>query len=133
MHQIVRRVKIIGTGSYVPETIYTNEYLESIVDTNTEWIYNTLGIKERRIADKDETTSDLACKAGKRAIDDADLNVDDIDLIIVATATPDRLIPSTACFVQDKLSAYNAVAFDLAAVCCGFLFSMSVAAQYISS
>ena len=133
MHQIVRRVKIIGTGSYVPETIYTNEYLESIIDTDANWIFNTLGIKERRIAGRDETTSDLACKAGKKAVNDAGLSVDDIDLIIIATATPDRLAPSTACFVQDKLKAYNSAAFDIAAVCSGFLFSMSVASQYIAS
>ena len=133
MDQIVRKVKIIGTGSYVPETIYTNEYLESIIDTNADWIFNTLGIKERRIADNNESTSDLAWKAGKEAIKDAKLTVGDIDLIIVATATPDRLAPSTACFVQDKLKAYNAVAFDLAAVCSGFLFSMSVASQYIAN
>jgi 3-oxoacyl-[acyl-carrier-protein] synthase III len=133
MHQIVRKVKIIGTGSYVPETIYTNKYLESIIDTNADWIYDTLGIKERRIAAENESTSDLAWQAGKEAIEDAKLTVDDIDLIIVATATPDRLAPSTACFVQDKLKAYNAVAFDLAAVCSGFLFSMSVASQYIAS
>ena len=133
MDQIVRKVKIIGTGSYVPETIYTNEYLESIIDTNADWIFNTLGIKERRIADNNESTSDLAWKAGKEAIKDAKLTVGDIDLIIVATATPDRLAPSTACFVQDKLKAYNAVAFDLAAVCSGFLFSMSVASRYIAN
>ena len=133
MHQIVKRAKIIGTGSYVPENIYTNEYLETIVDTNADWIYETLGIKERRITGKDEATSDLAWKAGQEAIEDARLNVKDIDLIIVATATPDRLAPSTACLVQDKLKAYNAVAFDLSAVCSGFLFSMSVAAQYIAS
>jgi 3-oxoacyl-[acyl-carrier-protein] synthase III len=133
MHQIVRKVKIIGTGSYVPEKIYTNKYLELIIDTNADWIYDTLGIKERRIAAENESTSDLAWQAGKEAIEDAKLTVDDIDLIIVATATPDRLAPSTACFVQDKLKAYNAVAFDLAAVCSGFLFSMSVASQYIAS
>ncbi len=133
MQQIVKRAKIIGTGSYVPDTIYTNEYLESFLDTNADWIFNTLGIKERRIADKDEATSDLAWKAGERAIDDAGLTKDDIDLIIVATATPDRLAPSTACIVQDKLKAYNAVAFDIAAVCSGFLFAMSIATQYIGS
>ena len=133
MHQVVRKAKIIGTGSYVPEIIYTNEYLESKIDTDSDWIYNTLGIKERRIADKEESTSDLASNAGKRAIDDAGLNVNDIDLIIVATATPDRIAPSTACFVQDKLKAYNAAAFDIAAVCSGFLFSMSIASQYIAS
>jgi len=133
MKQLVRNVKIIGTGSYVPEIIYTNEYLETILPTSSQWIYENLGIKERRIAAIDEATSDLAFKAGENAIENAGLTKDDIDLIIVATATPDRLAPSTACFVQDKLQAYNAVAFDIAAVCSGFLFGMSVASQYIAS
>ncbi len=133
MQQIVRRAKIIGTGSYVPDQVYTNEYLESTIDTNAKWIFNSLGIKERRIADKDQATSDLAWKAGLRAIENANLHIHDIDLIIVATSTPDRIAPSTACFVQDKLKAYNAVAFDIAAVCSGFLYAMSVASQYIAS
>jgi len=133
MKQLVRNVKIIGTGSYVPETIYTNEYLETILPTSSQWIYENLGIKERRIAGEQEATSDLAWKAGERAIENAGLTKDDIDLIIFATATPDRLAPSTACIVQDKLQAYNAVAFDIAAVCSGFLFGMSVASQYIAS
>jgi 3-oxoacyl-[acyl-carrier-protein] synthase III len=133
MSQIIRRAKIIGTGSYVPQKTITNEYLETTIDTNSNWIFNTLGIKERRIAENNESTSVLATKAGERAIKNAGLNVDEIDLIIVATATPDRLAPSTACFVQDNLKAYNAVAFDIAAVCSGFLFAMSVASQYIAS
>ena len=133
MLQIIRKAKIIGTGSYVPKKIYTNEYLERLVDTNAKWVFDTLGIKERRIADEKEATSDLATLAGKAAIQNAGLSVDNIDLIIVATSTPDRLAPSTACIVQDKLSVYNAVAFDLAAVCSGFLFATSVAAQYIAS
>jgi 3-oxoacyl-[acyl-carrier-protein] synthase III len=133
MKQLVRKVKIIGTGSYVPETIYTNKYLETLVDTKDEWIQKTLGIKERRIAGKHEATSDLAWRAGNNAIIDAGLTKDDIDLIIVATATPDRLAPSTAAIVQDKLRAYNAVAFDLSAVCSGFLYSMSVASSFIAS
>ncbi|NJW53441.1 3-oxoacyl-ACP synthase III family protein [Salinimicrobium oceani] len=133
MKQIVRNVKIIGTGSYVPEKIYTNEYLETLVPTSSKWIEETLGIKERRIAHNKEVTSDLAYEAGKRAIENAGLDKDHIDLIIVATSTPDRLAPSTACIVQDKLQAYNAVAFDLAAVCSGFLFGMSVASQYVAS
>jgi 3-oxoacyl-[acyl-carrier-protein] synthase-3 len=133
MKQFVRNVKIIGTGSYVPEIIYTNKYLESIVDTKDEWIQNKLGIKERRIANINEATSDLAWKAGLSAIENANLTVNDIDLIIVATSTPDRLAPSTACFVQHKLEAYNAVAFDIAAVCSGFLYGMSVASQYVAS
>ena len=133
MKQLVRNVKIIGTGSYVPDTIYTNEYLETILPTSAEWIYKNLGIKERRIAGLNEATSDLAWKAGLNAIQNAGLTKDDIDLIIVATATPDRLAPSTACIVQHKLQAYNAVAFDISAVCSGFLFGMSVASQYIAS
>lgn len=133
MKQVIRNVKIIGTGSYVPEKIYTNKYLETIVDTNAEWIENTLGIKERRIASENQATSDLAFQAGKKAIENANLVKNDIDLIIVATSTPDRSCPSTACFVQDKLKAYNAVVFDIAAVCSGFLYGMSVASQYIAS
>lgn len=133
MRQLVRNVKIIGTGSFVPELVYTNEYLESILPTTAEWIYNNLGIRERHIANENEATSDLAWKAGARAIENAGLTKEDIDLIIVATSTPDRLAPSTACLVQDKLQAYNAVAFDIAAVCSGFLFGMSVASQYIAS
>lgn len=133
MKQLVRNVKIIGTGSHVPETVYTNEYLTTIMPTSAEWIYENLGIKERRVAAEHEATSDLAWKAGEKAIENAGLTKDDIDLIIVATATPDRLAPSTACIVQDKLQAYNAVAFDIAAVCSGFLFGMSVASQYIAS
>lgn len=133
MRQLVRNVRIIGTGSFVPELVYTNEYLESILPTTAEWIYNNLGIRERHIANENEATSDLAWKAGARAIENAGLTKEDIDLIIVATSTPDRLAPSTACLVQDKLQAYNAVAFDIAAVCSGFLFGMSVASQYIAS
>ncbi|MBX2976372.1 MAG: ketoacyl-ACP synthase III [Ignavibacteriaceae bacterium] len=133
MRQLVRNVKIIGTGSYTPSQILTNRELEKMIDTSDEWIYKTLGIKERRIAAPDECTSDLASSAGIKAIEDAGLKAEDIDLIIVATATPDRLAPSTACIVQDKIKAYNSVAFDLSAVCSGFLYGMSVAAQFIAS
>lgn len=133
MKQLVRNVRIIGTGSFVPEKIYTNEYLETIIPTNADWIYENLGIKERRIASENDATSDLAWKAGERAIENSGLSVKDIDLIIVATATPDRLAPSTACIVQEKLKAFNAVAFDISAVCSGFLFGMSVASQYVAS
>ena len=133
MKQLVRNVKIIGTGSYTPEKVYTNEYLESIIDTNSTWIFENLGIKERRIASDKQATSDLATHAAINAIENSDLTKDDIDLIIVATATPDRLAPSTAAIVQDKLKAYNAVAFDISAVCSGFLYGMSVASQFIAS
>ncbi len=133
MKQLVRNVHIIGTGSYIPETVYTNEYLETIVPTSAKWIEENLGIKERRIALPNQKTSDLAAEAGKKAIENAGLKPDDIELIIVATATPDRLAPSTAAIVQDKLKAYNSVAFDLAAVCSGFLFGISTASQFIAT
>jgi len=133
MKQLVRNVKIIGTGSFVPEKIYTNEYLETIIDTNSEWIEKNLGIKERRIASSWEATSDLAYKAGLAAVENSGLTIDDIDLIIVATSTPDRLAPSTAAIVQDKMKAYNAVAFDISAVCSGFLYAMSVGSQFIAA
>lgn len=133
MKQFVRKVKIIGTGSYVPERILSNQQLERMVKTNDLWIQENLGIKERRIASGDQSTSDLASEASLKAIENAGLTVDQIELIIVATATPDRLAPSTASIVQDKIKAYNAVAFDLAAVCSGFLFAMSVASQFIAS
>lgn len=133
MKQVIRNVKIIGTGSYVPDTIYTNEYLETIMPTNAQWVYENVGIKERHIALPEQATSDLATEAGKRAIEDAKLTAEDIDLIIVATSTPDRKAPSTAAFVQHKLNATNAAAFDITAVCSGFLFGMSVASQYIAS
>lgn len=133
MKQQIRNVKIVGTGSYAPETIYTNEYLETIIPTDSEWVYENVGIKERHIASADQTTSDLAVCAGKRAIESAGLNVEDIDLIVVATATPDRKAPSTAAIVQHKLKATNAAAFDINAVCSGFLFAMSIGTQYIAS
>ena len=133
MKQLVREVKITGTGSYLPEKVITNKYLESTIDTNADWIYENLGIKERRIAADNQATSDLASNAALNAIENAGLVVSDIDLIIVATATPDRLAPSTAAIVQDKIKAYNAVAFDIAAVCSGFLYGMSVASQYIAT
>ena len=133
MQQLVRNVKIIGTGSYVPETIYTNQFIETFIDTNDKWIQDNLGIKERRIAAPIQATSDLAMMAGKRAVENAGISMRDIDLIIVATATPDRQAPSTAAIVQNKLEAYDAVAFDISAVCSGFLFATSVASQYIAS
>ncbi len=133
MKQLVRNVKILGTGSYAPEKVYTNEYLESLVPTNSKWIYENVGIKERHVAAKNETTSDLATQAGLRAVENAGLSCKDIDLIIVATATADRKAPSTAAIVQHKMKAKNAAAFDLTAVCSGFLFAASVASQYIAS
>ena len=133
MRQVVKNVKIVGTGSYAPATVYSNKYLESLVPTNDEWIQENLGIHERHIAGPDEFTSDLATQAGLRAVQDAGLDVMDIDLIIVATATPDRKAPSTATIVQYKMQANNAAAFDVSAVCSGFLYAMSIGSQYIAS
>lgn len=133
MKQVIRNVKIIGTGSYVPETIYTNEFLENHIPTNSKWVFENVGIKERRIAAPNQATSDLAVIAGQRALENAGIDSKDLDLIIVATCTPDRKAPSTAAFVQHKLGAENAAAFDLNAVCSGFLYGMSVASQYIAS
>lgn len=126
-------MKIIGTGSYVPQKVFTNEYLETICPTNAAWIEKNVGIRERHIADDNEATSDLATKAGERALENAGLRPEDIELIIVATSTPDRKAPSSAAFVQHKLNAYNAVAFDLCAVCSGFIYGLSVGCQYIAS
>lgn len=131
MKQFVRNVKIIGTGSYVPYRVFTNKELELICDTKDEWVRENVGINERRISDV--STSELASRAGKEAILNAGLLQKDIDLIIVATATPDYLAPSTACLVQNNLHAVNAVAFDISAVCSGFMYGMSVASQYIAS
>ena len=122
---------IKGTGSYAPKNLVKNDFFES-VGSSDKWIYENLGIKERRIS-TGETTSDLAYQAGLIAIQDAGLQVEDIDLIIIATATPDRLAPSCACFVQEKLKASNAVAFDISAVCSGALFATATAVQYIKS
>lgn len=133
MKQLVRNVRIIGTGSYTPDTIFTNKYLETTCKTTDKWVFDNLGIRERRVASSDQVTSDLAAQAALRAIANARLTPEDIDLIVVATATPDRLAPSTACIVQDKIGAYNAVAFDLAAVCSGFLYSISTASQFIAT
>lgn len=133
MKQLVKSAKIISTGSYVPENIITNKDLEKRINTSDEWIFSNLGIKERRIASKDQCTSDLAAEAALNAMNKSGIRSNEIDLIVVATATPDRLSPSTACIVQDKISAYNAVAFDISAVCSGFLFGMSVVSQFIAN
>jgi len=122
---------IKGTGSYAPKNVVKNHFFES-VGSSDKWIYENLGIKERRIS-TGETTSDLAYQAGLLAIQDAGLKAQDIDLIIIATATADRLAPSCACFVQEKLKATNAVAFDISAVCSGALFATATAVQYIKS
>ncbi len=122
---------VTGWGMAVPENVMTNEDLAKIVDTNDEWIQSRTGIRERRIATKNETTASLATRAAYRALDRTDLNPRDIQLIIVATASPEHLFPATACLVQDHLGAVNAGAFDLSAACTGFIFALNMAAQAI--
>lgn len=122
--------RIIGTGSAVPEQIVTNEDLSKIVETSDEWISSRSGIKERRIA-KEETTTSLAILAGKRALENAGIASEEIEVIIVATCTPDYFFPNTACQVQEAIGAKHAVAFDLSAACSGFLFALSTAQAYI--
>ncbi len=133
MHQKIA-IKISGTGSYVPENIRTNEDLAKTVETNAQWIYDKLGIRQRRISADNELTSDLAFEAAKNAIESAGINKESIDLIIVATTTPDRKAPSTACLVKNKLDIRNhCPAFDVAAVCSGFVYAMTIAANLIHS
>lgn len=126
-------VGIIGTGKYVPERILSNKELEEMVETNDEWIVTRTGIKERRLASPEEATSDLALIASKQAIAAAGLTAEDIDLIIVATITPDMFFPSTACLLQDKLGAKKAAAFDLSAACSGFIYGMATGSSMIAS
>ena len=128
-----RTVSIIGTGSYVPKKILSNADLSRIVNTTDEWITTRTGIKERRIAAKDENTSDMATKAALKAIEQARISPKEINLILVATATPDMVFPATACFVQKKIGATNAACLDISAACAGFLFGMEIAQQFITS
>lgn len=124
---------IIGTGSYVPEKVLSNADLERLVETNDEWIVTRTGIRERRIAAPEQTTSDLAAEAAKAAMLNAGVTPEELDMIIVATVTPDMFFPSTACFVQTKIGAKNAVCFDVSAACSGFLFALETARQFIAS
>ncbi len=129
--QASRNVGIVGTGSYVPEKVVTNFDLEKMVETSDEWIKTRTGIEQRRIAEENMPTSEIAYIAGKRAIEDAGLTPEDIDLIIVATITPDMYSPSTACRVQAKLGASKAAAFDVNAACTGLIYGLTVASQFI--
>jgi 3-oxoacyl-[acyl-carrier-protein] synthase III len=124
---------IIGTGSYLPEKVLTNDDLSKIVDTSDEWITTRTGIKERHIAADDQATSDLAAEAARRAMTAAGVTPEEIDLIVVATVTPDMFFPSTACFVQRKIGATNAVCFDISAACSGFLYALQVARHFLNA
>ena len=121
----MKTVGITGTGSYAPEKILTNADLEKMVDTSDEWITARTGIKQRHIADENTATSDLAFKAAERALDQANIAGEDVELLIVATVTPDMFFPSTACVVQDKLGANGHAAFDISAACSGFLYGLA--------
>ena len=123
--------RIVGTGGYLPEKILTNQDLERLVDTSDEWIRSRTGITQRNIAADHEMASDLALHASRKAIEAAGIKVDEIDLIIVATTTPDMIFPSTACILQDKLGARNCPAFDVQAVCSGFVYALATADMFI--
>jgi 3-oxoacyl-[acyl-carrier-protein] synthase-3 len=125
--------RITGTGGFLPEKILTNEDLEKMVETSDEWIRDRTGIRQRHIAADDEFTVDLAEQAAIRAIDAAGIGVDEIDLIIVATTTPDRVFPSTACLLQQRLDIHGCPAFDVQAVCTGFVYGLGVANQFFKA
>lgn len=126
-------VGILGTGSYLPEKVLTNVDLEKIVDTSDEWIVSRTGIKERRISGKDQASSDLAYEASLKALEKANITPDQLDLIIVATVTPDHAFPSTGSILQDRLGASKAAAFDLSAACSGFLYGLTTGTQFIQN
>src|SRR5215831_4679578 len=128
-----RTCSIAGVGSYVPSRVLTNADLEKMVNTSDEWITSRTGIKERHIASKDEFTSDLGARAALRAMEAAGVTAEEIDLIVVATITPDMPFPSTAALIQRKLGAHRAAAFDLEAACSGFIYALEVAQQFIMS
>ncbi|MEK9863525.1 MAG: beta-ketoacyl-ACP synthase III [Verrucomicrobiota bacterium] len=128
-----RTCSIVSVGSYVPDRCMTNADLEKLVDTTDEWITTRTGIRERRIAAEDQFTSDLAAEAATKALKKANISAESIDLIIVATITPDMPFPSTACLVQQKIGATRAAAFDLEAACSGFIYALEVAQQFIMS
>lgn len=129
----MKHARISGTGSYLPEKILTNAELETMVDTTDEWIVTRTGIRERHIIADGEYTSDMALNASRRAIEAAAIQAQQIDLIIVATTTPDRVFPSTACLLQDKLGISSCPAFDIQAVCSGFIYALATADSFIKS
>lgn len=125
--------RILGTGSYLPEKVLANSDLEKLVDTSDEWIFTRTGIRQRHVAADDQFTSDLALIASRRAMDAADIGPEDIDLVIVATTTPDMVFPSTACLLQAKLGMTDGAAFDVQAVCSGFVYALATADHFMKS
>jgi 3-oxoacyl-[acyl-carrier-protein] synthase III len=130
---MMRYSKIIGTGGYLPDQIRTNEEISQTVETSDSWIFERTGIKSRRIAGENETASSMAEIAARQAISTAQISPEEIDLIIVATGTPDRVYPSTACLLQQRLGIKNCVSFDVQAACSGAIFALSIADQYVKS
>jgi 3-oxoacyl-[acyl-carrier-protein] synthase III len=128
-----RSASVISTGAYLPSRVLTNADLEKMVDTSDEWIRSRTGIRERRVAAEDEFTSDMGAKAAQQALEAGGINPLEIDLIIVATCTPDTIFPSTACHIQHKIGATRAAAFDVQAACSGFLYALVTADQFIAS
>ncbi|MCM8783140.1 MAG: ketoacyl-ACP synthase III [Candidatus Omnitrophica bacterium] len=129
----MKRVGIIGVGEYFPKKVLTNQDLEKMVDTSDEWITTRTGIKERHLVDKNEATSDLAVRAAKSALEDAKISPQDLELIIVATITPDMQFPSVSCLVQKALGAKHACCFDISAACAGFVYGIVIAQQFITN
>ncbi len=128
-----KSAKVVSWGRYLPEKILTNADLEKLVDTTDEWITTRTGIKERRIAAKDEFSSNMGAKAAQKALDKAGVSADEVDLIVVATLTPDYLFPSTACLIQKELGAKKAAAFDFQSACSGYVYGLSLAKAYVES
>ena len=129
----MKHSRIAGTGSYLPERILTNAELERSIDTTDEWIFTRTGIRERHIVAEGQFTSDMALEAAKNAIKAANIDIQSIDLIVLATTTPDRTFPSTACLLQQKLGIINCPAFDLQAVCSGFVYALATADNFIKA
>jgi len=127
------KAKISGLATYVPPKLLRNSDLEKIVETNNEWILERTGIEQRHMVEKGVATSDLAAEAIKKLLKDKELTADDIDMVIVATVTPDMFFPSTACLVQHKIGAHKMWGFDLSAACCGFVYALSTGAQFVHS
>jgi 3-oxoacyl-[acyl-carrier-protein] synthase-3 len=128
-----RSAFIVSTGAYLPSRILTNADLEKMVDTSNEWILSRTGIRERRIAAEDELTSDMGARAAQQALELGGINPLSIDLILVATCTGDTVFPATACYIQNKIGATRAAAFDLQAACSGFLYALVTAEQFIAA
>ena len=129
----MKYAEICGMGYYVPEKVYDNDYMESIVETNDEWIVQRTGIKERHICEDGQYTTDIATIAAKNALKDAKMSAEEVELIILATVTPDYFTPSCACVVQKNIGAENAAAFDINAACSGFVTALTIAKQFIES